>query len=411
MGNIEDVRKILEKHNQEHLLMYWESLNLKERQQLVQDIETIDFELMNSLKNIGEKSDGVDVIKPVSANKYEDYTYDEQQRLKQRGQNIIKNGKYAVITMAGGQGTRLGHSGPKGTFKLKLYDRERYIFEIFIENFKKVYDKYGVYLNWYIMTSKDNNNDTIGFFENNNYFGYPKDKVKFFMQGELPITDVDGNLLLENTHKVLKAADGNGGIFNAVAKILPDIKAQGIKWLLVTGIDNILVNVADEFYIGLVDSENKLNGVKSIAKNSPEEKVGVFCKRNGKPSVIEYSEMDEQMKYDKDETGELKYVESNIVNHLLNIELLEKIQNEKLPIHKAIKKMQYIDKNGIVQNPENPCLVKYEAFIFDYFNKVDDVTILRVQREKEFAPVKNKEGHDSPDTATKLYNELYFKEG
>ena len=312
--------------------------------------------------------------------------------------------------MAGGQGTRLGHSGPKGTFKLRLQDKDRYIFEIFIDYLKQAHAKYNVYLSWYIMTSRDNNNDTVEFFENNNYFGYPKDKVKFFMQGELPITDMEGNLLLENTHKLLKAADGNGGVFNALSKVLPDIKSQGIKWLLVTGIDNILVNIADELYVGLVDKENKLNGVKSVAKNSPEEKVGVFCKRNGKPSVIEYSEMDDSMKYAKDESGELKYVESNIVNHLLNIELLEKIQNEKLPIHKAIKRMQYIDTNGVVQNPENPCLIKYEAFIFDYFNKVEDVTILRVKREKEFAPVKNKEGQDSPETATKLYNELYFKE-
>ena len=171
-----------------------------------------------------------------------------------------------------------------------------------------------------------------------------------------------------------------------------------------------MVNIADELYIGLVDYENKLNGVKSIAKCSPEEKVGVFCKRNGKPSVIEYSEMNEQMKYAKDENGELKYVESNIVNHLLSIQVLEKIQNEKLPIHKAIKKMSYIDKFGDIKKPEEPCLIKYEAFIFDYFNKVDDVTIFRVERDEEFAPVKNKEGQDSPETAIKLYNNKYFKE-
>lgn len=410
MEKLEDIKQILKKYNQQHLLMYFDSLNSKEQSELIQDINCIDFELMNNLKNVNDLKSNMDIIEPVIAKKYEDFACEDKQELRAKGENIIKSGEYAVITMAGGQGTRLGHSGPKGTFKLKLQDKDRYIFEIFIDNFKKAYDKYGVYLNWYIMTSKDNNNDTISFFENNNYFGYPKDKVKFFMQGELPITDMEGNLLLENTHKVLKAADGNGGIFNALSKVLTDIKAQGIKWLLITGIDNILVNIADEFYIGLVDKENKLNGVKSIAKKSPEEKVGVFCKRNGKPSVIEYSEMDEQMKYAKNVDGELKYVESNIVNHLLNIDILEKIQNEKLPIHKAIKKMQYIDKAGIVQNPENPCLIKYEAFIFDYFNKVDDVTILRVQREKEFAPVKNKEGQDSPETATKLYNDLYFKE-
>lgn len=410
MGNIDDMKRILEKYNQQHLMIYFDSLNIKEQNELIKDINCIDFELMSKLQNVTDAKAGEAVIEPVTANKYDDFTNVEQQVIAEKGKSIIKRGEYAVITMAGGQGTRLGHSGPKGTYKLKLEDKDRYIFEIFIDNFKKAYDKYGIYLNWYVMTSKDNNDDTVEFFENNNYFGYPKDKVKFFMQGELPITDMDGNLLLENTHKVLKAADGNGGVFGALSKVLQDIKSKGIKWLLITGIDNILVNIADEFYIGLVASENKLNGVKSIAKSSPEEKVGVFCKRNGKPSVVEYSEMDEQMKYAKDENGELKYIESNIVNHLLNIELLERIQNEKLPIHRAIKKMQYIDKTGKVQNPTTPCLVKYETFIFDYFNKVEDVTILRVEREKEFAPVKNAEGQDSPETATKLYNSLHFKE-
>ena len=221
---------------------------------------------------------------------------------------------------------------------------------------------------------------------------------------------MDGNLLLESKGKLLKAADGNGGVFNALAGVLGDMKSQGVQWVLITGVDNILVNLADELFIGLVDSEGKLNGVKSVAKNSPEEKVGVFCKRNGKPSVIEYTEMDEAMRYGKDENGELKYAEANIINHLINIQVLEKIQNEKLPIHKAVKKIPYIDKEGKMQNPPNPCLIKYEAFIFDYFDKVDDVTILRVKREKEFAPVKNKEGVDSPETAVELYNNLHSKE-
>ena len=366
--------------------------------------------MISNLKNIEEITSSTEEILPVKAAKMTDYTNQELEDLKLRGRKIIESGSYAVVTMAGGQGTRLGHSGPKGTFSLSLKDKDRYIFEIFIDYLKQVKNKYDVYLNWYIMTSKDNNDQTIQFFEQHNYFGYPKDKIKFFMQGELPITDMEGHLLLESKNKVLKAADGNGGVFNALSKVLDNMKLQGIKWVLITGIDNILVNIADELYIGLVDSENKLNGVKSVAKNSPEEKVGVFCKRNGKPGVIEYSEMTEEMRYLRDEEGNLKYIESNIVNHLLSMEILEKIQNERLPIHKAIKKMNYIDKYGNLQTPTEPCLIKYEAFIFDYFNKVDDVTILRVDREKEFAPVKNKQGIDSPETAAKLYNDFHFGE-
>lgn len=406
---METIKELLNKYNQQHLLKFYEELSENEKEQLLKDIETIDFEQMKSLNNIENTISLEQDIKPVSAAKIENYSEAQIDELKVTGRRIIENGRYALITMAGGQGTRLGHSGPKGTYSLKLKDKERYIFEIFIDYLKQAKSKYNVYIPWYIMTSKDNNDETVAFFEKHNYFGYPKEKVTFFMQGELPITDMEGNILLESKSKILKAADGNGGVFNALTKVLPNMKMQGIEWVLITGIDNILVNVADEFYIGLVSSENKLNGVKSVAKKTPEEKVGVFCKRNGKPSVIEYSEMNDQMKYDTDENGDLKYVESNIVNHLLNIKILENIQNNKMPIHKAIKKMRYIDKQGNIQNPLEPCLIKYEAFIFDYFNEVEEVTIYRVEREKEFAPVKNKEGVDSPQTAIELYNNLYFK--
>ncbi len=407
---MEEIINKLKKYGQQHLLVFFNSLNPMEKQELIEDISQIDFDYINSFKQIKDKVECVEKIEPVTAHKSENLTDVQINALKAKGKDIILQGKYAIVTMAGGQGTRLGHDGPKGTFALNLGDKQKYIFEIFIDNLQKIYDTYGVHINWYIMTSKANNSETIDFFEEHNYFGYPKEMVKFFMQGELPITDMDGNLLLENTHKVLKAADGNGGVFNAIAQVLPDMKNKGIQWLLVTGVDNILVNMADELYIGLVASEGYLNGVKSIVKTSPEEKVGVFCKRNGKPSVIEYSEMNDEMRYAKGSNGDILYSEANIVNHLINIKIIEKIQHDKLPIHKAIKQMGYIDTKGNVQKPTEPCLVKYEAFIFDYFNKVDEVTILRVAREKEFAPVKNKSGVDSPETAIELYNKLNAKE-
>lgn len=407
---MESVKKLLSKYNQEHLLFFYNSLNEHEKEELYKDIESVDFAFMDSLKSVKHNIEKEDIIEPAHATLRENFTYEEETSLSLRGREIIEKGEYAIVTMAGGQGTRLGHTGPKGTYKLSFKDKDRYIFEIFIDSLKEAHKKYGVYLSWYIMTSKDNNNDTVKFFEDNNYFGYPKEKITFFTQGELPITDMSGNLLLEKEYKVLKAADGNGGVFSAVTPLIEEMKKQGIKWVLITGIDNILVNLADELYIGLIDKEGKLNGVKSIAKKSPDEKVGVFCKRNGKPSVIEYSEMNDEMRNIKDASGNLKYAEANIVNHLLSIDILEKIQNEKLPIHKAIKKMDYINLSGERVSPNEPCLIKYETFIFDYFDKVQDVTILRVNREEEFAPVKNKEGLDSPMTAVKQYNDLYFKE-
>lgn len=408
----ESVYNKLKEYNKEYLLRFFNELTDSEKQTLLEDINSVDFDLMKKLSRLQSKiNNDNERIEPLASVKKDSFSSDEFLKLESIGKDIIKNGEYAVVTLAGGQGTRLGHTGPKGTFKLEFKDRPRYIFEIFIENLLNIYEKYKVYIPWYIMTSVDNNEKTIEFFEENNYFGYPKDKIKFFKQGVLPITDLEGNVLLEEKGKVFKAADGNGGVFNALSRnnIISEMKEIGIKWVLITGVDNILVNLADEFFIGLTKSEKKQNGVKSISKASPEEKVGVFCKRDGVPSVIEYSEMTDEMRYEKYESGELKYIEANIVNHLFSIELLERIKNKPLPLHKAIKKLNYIDKNGNYITPEEPCLIKYEAFIFDYFKMVDDVTVLRVKREEEFAPVKNKEGLDSPETAVKLYNDFKFK--
>ena len=407
---MDDIQTLKEK-GLDYLLYYYNELNESEKQSLLDDIKKVDFDYMKTLAKSKNSIDKNEVVKPLKGAKKEDFSESDVVALSSLGKDVITSGKYAIVTLAGGQGTRLGHSGPKGTYKLQFLDRPRYIFEIFVENLLKAKDKYGVYIPWYIMTSIDNNDKTVEFFEANNYFGYPKDKVKFFSQGVLPITDLDGNVVLENKSKVFMAGDGNGGVFKAMSKsnIIDEMKSIGIEWVLITGVDNILVNLCDEFFIGLTKSENKFNGVKSIAKRSPDEKVGVFCRRNEKPSVIEYSEMTDEMKEAKDDKGELKYIEANIVNHLFSIKLLEKIQNEPLPIHKAIKKLNYINKEGAFVEPTTPCLIKYEAFIFDYFKMVDDVTIYRVKREEEFAPVKNKEGNDSPETAIKLYNDLYLK--
>lgn len=406
------IREILRQYNQEQLLAFYDELNSSDKQALLKDIENIDFEKIKAFNETQVIKESIDTFEPIERITKEELTSSEKTRLSKIGREIIESGKYAVVTMAGGQGTRLGHTGPKGTYKLQLKDKTRYIFEIFTDYLKNAYAKYNVYIPWYIMTSEANNDETVAFFENNHYFGYSKDKIKFFKQGELPITDLDGKVLLEEKHRVLKAADGNGGIFNAMAKnnIIIDMKANGVQWVLITGIDNILVNIADDIYIGLVSDENRLNGVKSVAKTSPTESVGVFCKRNGKPGVVEYSEMDDKMRYALNENGELKYMEANIVNHLINIEVLEKINKISMPIHKAIKKQTYLDKLGNKVTSYKPDTIKYEAFIFDYFKMVDDVTVYRVKREEEFAPVKNKEGADSPETATKLYNDLFFKE-
>ena len=270
-------------------------------------------------------------------------------------------------------------------------------------------EKYGSYVAWYIMTSKENNDDTIEFFEKNNYFDYPKDKVVFFMQGELPMVDENGKILLDTNGLVKLASNGHGGIFESLRKngLIYDLRQRGIKWVYIGGVDNILAKMVDPLFVGIIKDKNLLVGGKSLVKAYPEEKVGVFCKKNGRPSVIEYSEMTEEMARELDDNGNLKYAESHILCNLFNVEEIEKISSNKLPYHSAFKKAEYMDSNGNIVKPEKPNAYKFEAFIFDAFESLNDMVIMRVKRNEEFAPIKNKEGVDSPETARKLYKDFY----
>ena len=191
--------------------------------------------------------------------------------------------------------------------------------------------------------------------------------------------------------------------------VIYDMKARGIEWVFIGGVDNVLVKMVDAVLIGLAEEKHVLAAGKSIVKAGPKEKVGVFCKKNGKPSVIEYSEISEEMAAETTADGELKYGESHILCNLFNIKAIEKISKMELPYHVAFKKAKYLDKDGNVVSPTEPNAYKFEAFLFDAFESLDDMAILRVKREDEFAPVKNAEGVDSPETARKLYIDFHSK--
>ena len=259
------------------------------------------------------------------------------------------------------------------------------------------------------MTSKDNHDETVWFLENNNYFGYEKDKIKFFKQGELPLIDTQGRVILDENVRIKEAADGNGGIYEAFAKsgLLDELKQKQTDWIFVSGIDNILSNFVDPILLGLTIKENNVIASKSVAKANPQEKAGVFCKMNGKPKIIEYIDLPEEMAEELDENGELRYGDVNIGTYLYNRSVLENLANAKLPYHAAFKKSSYLNIDGQFIEPEAPNVFKFETFIFDAFTRYDNMTIMRVKREDEFAPVKNRTGNDSPETAVKLYNEKY----
>ena len=300
--------------------------------------------------------------------------------------------------------------GPKGTYDIGL-ESHKTIFQILCETLKEANRLYGNYVPWYIMTSNQNNEETIKFFEKNNYFEYPKNKITFFIQGELPMLSEDGKILLDTNGLIKQASDGHGGIFEALRKngIIYDMRQRGIKWAYIGGVDNILAKMVDPIFVGIIKDKNLYAGGKSLVKAYPEEKVGVFCKKDGKPSVIEYSEMPNEIANQVDENGNLKYAESHILCNLFNIEEIDKISKNKLPYHYAYKKADYMNEKGEIIIAEKPNAYKFEAFIFDAFEGLDDMVIMRVKRQEEFAPIKNAQGVDSPETARKLYMEFHNK--
>ena len=409
---LEEIQDILKKYGQEHLLNHYDSLDEKKKQKLLEQIGNIDFELVNNLYNSTkeQKTNSHDEITPIDyLDKFK--LNDQYKYYEAIGKKAIKEGKLAAVTMAGGQGTRLGHSGPKGTYDIGL-DSHKSLFELLSDNLKEEGKKYGVIIPWFVMTSRENNKDTVEFFEKHKYFGYQKNKnIFFFEQGELPMMDTEGKILIGEDGLVKLAADGHGGIYESLVKtnMTKKMRELGIEWVFIGGVDNCLVKMVDPVLMGIAIDKKVTVACKSVVKANPHEKVGVFCRRNGKPNVIEYSEITDEMAEATDENGELLYGESHILCNLFSIDAIERMGSEPLPYHVAFKKEKYIDKDGNLVEPDSPNAYKFEAFLFDAFGEVDDMAVLRVKREEEFAPVKNSDekGVDCPKTARELYKKFY----
>ena len=411
MDKMQDTIDILKQYNQDHVIKLLKKLDENKREELIKQIENIDLHQIaelyeNTKKEIEFKESKIEPIKYLDK---ETLTEKQRKRYDELGEKIIRNGKYAVVTMAGGQGTRLGHTGPKGTFKLDVYGKGKYLFEILIENLKEANQKYETTIPWYIMTSKENNEETVKFLKKHKYFGYDKNYITIFTQSELPLIDTNGKLLIGKNFKIKEASDGNGGTYSSLraSGALADMKERGIQWVFIGAIDNALLKMADVTLLGMAKEKKVQIASKSVVKANPHEKVGVFCKMNGHPKVIEYAELPEKMAEEVDKKGQLKYGESHIMCNLYTIEAIEKISQEPLMYHCAFKKNSYIDEDGKEIIPEEPNSYKFESFIFDAFEFFDDIAILRGKREDDFAPVKNKEGVDSPRTAKELYEKFW----
>ena len=306
------------------------------------------------------------------------------------GKDIVKNNQYAVLLMSGGQGTRLGYNGPKAFFPLEFLNNTT-ILELQASKVLEASKSLNATITMYLMTNTDSHNSIEEFVKEKNYFGLGKENVKLFMQENVPLIDEKGKILMSSKSDVIEVPNGNGGIYSSLKNtgMIEDIKNRGVKYTAICNIDNILAQLVDMSYIGYVYNTGALASCKTVVKTNPHEKVGAFCLKNEKPGVIEYSDISKEMAEATDENGDLLYGDSYFGYSIVTTKGLELFAETKMPYHKAVKKYNYINIDGEIVEPESPNAYKFEKFIFDSYAAVNEMPLLRVKREEEFAPVKN----------------------
>lgn len=400
--NLQETKVKLEKYGQTQLLKYYDELDEKQQESLLKQIDGIDFDLLKLLENNEEEVQKGVITPSDDAVSIADI---EQNREKYEaiGTEAIKEGKVAALLLAGGMGTRLGSDKPKGMYNIGL-TKDVYIFEMLIRNLMDVVNKTGVWVPLYIMTSEKNNDDTINFFEEMNYFGYDKNYVDFFIQEMAPAASFDGKIFLEAKDRISTSPNGNGGWFISFVKsgLCEKAKKAGVEYINIFAVDNVCQRMADPCFVGAMLDGGYRSAAKVVSKAFPEEKVGALCLEDGKPSIVEYYELTKEMAYQKKENGDYAYKYGVILNYLFNIEDLEKNLEKNLAIHIVKKKIAHVDENGNTVKPETENGFKFETLVLDMVHMMDNCLAYEIVREKEFAPIKNKTGVDSVESAREL---------
>lgn len=400
--NFNEAKELLEKNNQSHLLEYFDELNDEQKEHLLEQISEIDFDLIKLIEN-ADTPDERGVITPLDAEVSIKDIEENAEKFRALGIEAIKEGKVAALLLAGGMGTRLGSDKPKGMYNIGE-TKDVFIFEMLIRNLMDVVDECGVWVPLYIMTSEKNDKDTRNFFEEKDYFGYNKDYVKFFKQEMAPACDFDGKIYLERKDRISTSPNGNGGWFISFNKagLLDEAKAKGIEYINLFAVDNVCQRMVDPLFVGAMLDGGYVSASKVVSKAAPEEKVGVLCLEDGRPSIVEYYELTEDMRYETLPDGTLAYKDGVILNYLFSIKALEENMHNNLSTHVVKKKIECLDENGNTVKPETENGYKFETLVLDMIHDMDNCLAYEVVREKEFAPIKNKTGVDSVDTAKEL---------
>lgn len=399
-----DYNQALEKlavYDQTHLLKYYGELDDGRQKELLEQIDGTDFSVV---KNLNHRESGTErgKITPIVSMEIDEIEK-KRSRFEYLGLSAIQKQKVGAVLLAGGMGTRLGSDEPKGVYNIGL-TKDLYIFECLINNLLDVVKKADAWVPLFIMTSDKNHERTTEFFKEHDFFGYRKDMVWFFKQEMAPAVDFEGKVFLETKSKISTSPNGNGGWFVSLARngLVDKIHEIGIEWLNIFAVDNVLQKIADPVFIGAsIDSAVEV-GAKVVRKAAPDEKVGVMCLEDGRPSIVEYYELTEQMKEERNEKGEYAYNFGVILNYLFSVSALERIMSRKLCLHIVEKKINYLDENGNEIKPQEPNGYKFEQLVLDMIHELESCLPFEVVREKEFAPIKNATGVDSVETAREL---------
>jgi UDP-N-acetylglucosamine/UDP-N-acetylgalactosamine diphosphorylase len=399
---LEEAKKKLEQFGQEHVLKYYDELSEAQKEALLDQIDQTDFAILENCKNLGKGGERGEFA-PLAAMQLSEIEAKKDEFTK-IGIETIKAGKVAAVLLAGGMGTRLGSDNPKGMYNIGI-TKTVYIFQRIIENLLDTVNQAdGSYIHLFIMTSEKNNDATVAFFKENNYFGYPEEKITFFKQDMAPASDYDGKVYMEAKDRISTSPNGNAGWFSSMLKAGLDetLHKEGIEWIDIFAVDNVLQRIADPCFVGATVASKVEVGAKVVRKNAPDEKVGVMCLEDGKPSIVEYYELSQEMMDAKDANGDPAYNYGVILNYMFNEAALERIASKQLPLHVVEKKIGHIDENGNEVKPESPNGCKFEQLVLDMIHELDSCLPYEVVREKEFAPIKNKTGVDSVESAREL---------
>jgi UDP-N-acetylglucosamine/UDP-N-acetylgalactosamine diphosphorylase len=419
-----DLVERVARHGQQGLFRFWAELKPEEQSELVRQVRQIDFDQLDHLIRSfvrGESPSDTQVpierVRSVEVNRLPQTDGERVARrvVAEEGERALAQGEVAVVIVAGGSGTRLGYDGPKGTYPIGAVSAAS-LFQIHCEKVVALGRKYGRPLPLYIMTSPENNDATISFFAEHDNFGV--DHVRFFVQGQMPAVDrASGEILLAEKGSIALSPDGHGGTFAALAapgaaggpSCLQEMRAKGVRTIFYFQVDNPLVRVADPAFLGFHRTSDAEMSFKVIEKVAPDERVGVVVQVDGKPQVIEYSDLPEVLAERREPEGGLELWAGSIAIHLIELDFIDRLVSGEapLPFHRAIKKVPFIDPDGNHIEPSQANAVKFERFIFDALPLARRWSLMETDRAVEFEPLKNATGPDSPESVRRRMTELF----